>query len=105
MILPAAVIALLACTSGQYTEGSPDTAAPELQCSNWRVEVLNQKEVRIYVYHVWAREDRLGFVEPRQLGQFRVSSTTRPDIRIKLGHSWYPWAPLEDVGIGIVCDV
>ena len=74
-----------------------------VSCTKWRVEVLNRTEDRAYVYHVWATEDLLGWVDPTQIAQFTVDSEGRPDIRLKLGHSWYPWAKHEDVSIAVTC--
>lgn len=95
--------AALACARAGAAPAA--SAVPETTeaCTKWRVEVLNQTERRVYVYHAWATEDRLGWVDEGQVAQFFVDSETLPDIRLKLGHSWQPWAQLEDVRISIAC--
>jgi hypothetical protein len=93
----------ISCAGPAGSLAVPPAPDSTVDCSRWRVEVFNQSEDRVYIYHVWAIEDRLGWVDQGQIAQFIVDSKTRPDIRIKLGHSWYPWAQREDVRITMSC--
>ncbi|UCG86556.1 MAG: hypothetical protein JSW71_22105 [Gemmatimonadota bacterium] len=95
--------AALACARAGAAPAAPAVADTTERCTRWRVEALNQTEGRVYVYHIWATEDRLGWVDEGQIAQFFVDSEARPDVRIKLGHSWYPWAQREDVRITVAC--
>jgi hypothetical protein len=101
--LVGAILAAAACAPYAPEPAPAPLTDSTSSCTEWRIEVLNRTEQRVYVYHVWHTEDRLGAVDPRQIAQFVVDSDTRPEIRIKLGHSWDPWAQREDVRIVVVC--